>query len=401
MEKTKIVIVGAGYGGLAATVTLQRKIALDTVDITLINKNDYHYETTWLHEAAAGAISANDVCYEIAPLLKEGVTFIQGTVEALDVDNNQVMTTTSTVPYDYLIVGLGFEVQDYNIPGIQTHALTISNALSASKVWTHINAQFANYEQYGRPEDATIVVGGAGFTGIEFLGALVEQLPKLAAAYHIPEEVLRVICVESSTSILPGFSEELANYAKETLAARGVEFMTQTAVIGCTDKGVTVRQQHDEQLIPTSTLVWTAGVKGSSVVEASALPSTGGRVQVLPTLNVASYENVFVVGDSSIVTDRYHQKTYAPTAQLAMQQGEAIALNVQRLLNDEPMQPFMPNLKGSVCSLGSGDGVAFVKDREYTGRKAALLKKMIDNHALFLVGGPGLIAKKGKFNIFK
>lgn len=401
MEKTKIIIVGAGYGGLASAVTLQRKIALDTVDITLINKNDYHYETTWLHEAAAGAISANDVCYEIAPLLKEGVTFVQGTVETLDVDNNRVITTNGTFPYDYLIVGLGFEVQDYHIPGIQAHALTISNALSASKVWTHMNAQFANYEQYGRPEDATIVVGGAGFTGIEFLGALLEQMPKLAAAYHVPEDVVRIICVESATSILPGFSEELADYAKQTLAARGVEFMTQTAVIGCTDKGVTVRQQDREEVIAASTLVWTAGIKGSSVVEASALPSAGGRVQVLPTLNVDGYDNVFVVGDSSIVIDRYHQKPYTPTAQLAMQQGEAIALNLQRLLNGEPMLPFMPNLKGSVCSLGNGDGIALVKDREYTGRKAALMKKLIDNHALFLVGGPGLIAKKGKFNIFK
>ena len=401
MGKTKIVIVGAGYGGLASVVTLQRKIALDTVDITLINKNDYHYETTWLHEAAAGAISANDVCYEIEPLLKQGVRFVQATVETLDVEQQQVLTSHGTYEYDYLIVGLGFEAQHYNIPGIEQHALTISNALAASKVWAHVNAQFARYEQYGRLEDATIVVGGAGFTGIEFLGTFVDQLPKLAAAYHIPLETLRVICVESATTILPDFPETLAQYAQQALTARGVEWMTQTAIIGCTDKGITVRQQQQESFIPTTTIIWTAGVKGSSIVEASSLPSAGGRVQVLPTLNVEQYPNVFVVGDCSIVIDRYEQKPYPPTAQLAMQQGETIALNLQRLFADKPMVPFMPNLKGSVCSLGKGDGIALVKGREYTGRKAAVLKKMIDNHALFLVGGPGLIAKKGKFNIFK
>ncbi|MFD2867122.1 NAD(P)/FAD-dependent oxidoreductase [Kurthia populi] len=401
MGKTKIVVVGAGYGGLATAVTLQRKVNADNVSITLINKNDYHYETTWLHEAAAGVISANDVCYEIEPLLKDSATFVQATVEALDVDSKQVLTTNGVFNYDYLVVGLGFEVQDYGIPGIKEHAQSISNALSASKIWTHINAQFAMYEKEQSPEYATIVVGGAGFTGIEFIGSLVDQLPKLAQAYHIPQEALRVICAEADTSILPGFSESLSLYAKQQLEARGVEFLTQTAVIGVTDKAVTVRGPQGEEAIAASTLVWTAGVKGSAVIEQSSIPSTGGRVQVLPTLNVADYPEVFVVGDSAIVTDRYHQKPYPPTAQIAMQQGEAIANNLQHLLEDEPLTPFMPNLKGSVCSLGSGDGVALVKEREYTGRKAAVLKKMIDNHALFLVGGPGLIAKKGKFNIFK
>lgn len=401
MEKTKIVIVGAGYGGLATAVTLQRKVKADNVDITLINKNDYHYETTWLHEAAAGVISANDVCYEIEPLLKEAVTFVQATVEELDVDSKQVVTTNGTFDYDYLVVGLGFEVQDYGIPGIKAHAHSISNALAAAKIWTHLNAQFAMYEQQQSPEYATIVVGGAGFTGIEFIGSLLDQLPKLAQAYHIPQDVLRIVCVEADTCILPGFSEELSTYAKAQLEARGVEFLTQTAVIGATDKTVTIRSQQQEEVIATTTLVWTAGVKGSAVIERSSLPSTSGRVQVLPTLNVQEYNDVFVVGDSAIVTDRYNQKAYDPTAQIAMQQGEAIANNLQHLLDGEPLTPFIPNLKGSVCSLGSGDGVALVKEREYTGRKAAVLKKMIDNHALFLVGGPSLIAKKGKFNIFK
>lgn len=401
MEKTKIVIVGAGYGGLATAVTLQRKVKADNVDITLINKNDYHYETTWLHEAAAGVISANDVCYEIEPLLKESVTFVQATVEELDVDSKQVVTTNGTFDYDYLVVGLGFEVQDYGIPGIKAHAQSISNALAAAKIWTHLNAQFAMYEQQQSPEYATIVVGGAGFTGIEFIGSLLDQLPKLAQVYHIPQDVLRVVCVEADTTILPGFSEELSTYAKAQLEARGVEFLTQTAVIGATDKAVTIRSQQQEEVIATTTLVWTAGVKGSAVIERSSLQSTSGRVQVLPTLNVKGYNEVFIVGDSAIVTDRYNQKAYDPTAQIAMQQGEAIANNLQHLLDGEPLTPFMPNLKGSVCSLGSGDGVALVKEREYTGRKAAVLKKMIDNHALFLVGGPSLIAKKGKFNIFK
>ena len=401
MEKTKIVIVGAGYCGLATAVTLQRKVKADNVDITLINKNDYHYETTWLHEAAAGVISAHDVCYEIEPLLKESVTFVQATVEELDVDSKQVVTTNGTFDYDYLVVGLGFEVQDYGIPGIKAHAQSISNALAAAKIWTHLNAQFAMYEQQQSPEYATIVVGGAGFTGIEFLGSLLDQLPKLAQVYHIPQDVLRVVCVEADTTILPGFSEELSTYAKAQLEARGVEFLTQTAVIGATDKAVTIRSQQQEEVIATTTLVWTAGVKGSAVIERSSLQSTSGRVQVLPTLNVKGYNEVFIVGDSAIVTDRYNQKAYDPTAQIAMQQGEAIANNLQHLLDGEPLTPFMPNLKGSVCSLGSGDGVALVKEREYTGRKAAVLKKMIDNHALFLVGGPSLIAKKGKFNIFK
>lgn len=398
MGKMKIVIAGAGYGGLATAVTLQRKIDAANVEITLINKNSYHYETTWLHEAAAGIVATDDVCYDIQPLLKDHVRFVEDVVIELDVASKCVRTMKGVYDYDYLVVGLGFELNDYHIAGVREHSYSLANATSANAIWQRLQSLFEDEEKMKK--GITIAVAGAGFTSIEFLGSLTEQLPYFAEQYEFERENVQIVVIEKEATILPTVEPSLREYAQHILEKRGVAFYTEAQIVDVQSdrvqyvKGTTYDQNVD-------LFIWTAGVKGSSIVEQSNLPNDKGRVTVSPFLHVEAYPEVFVAGDSSVVMDRYAQHPYAPTAQIAMRQGEHIAHNIVQCVLGTSMSPFMPNDKGSVCSLGAGDGIAFVKGQPYTGRKAAVLKKMIDNHALFLVGGPRLIAQKGKFNMFK
>ena len=215
MKRPTILVLGAGYGGLTTVINLQKSLNSAEADIILINKNDYHYESTWLHEAAAGTLSAEQVRYDIKSVIKPSrVQFIQATVEAIDVNERVVTSDAGTHTYDYLVISLGFEGETFGIPGLDKYALSMANVQAARQIRDHIDYQFASWSLDEVRDDSrlTIVVGGAGFTGIEFLGELGNRVPELCAEYDVPFEKVRVLCVEAAM-VLPGFDLELVSYA--------------------------------------------------------------------------------------------------------------------------------------------------------------------------------------------
>ena len=248
----------------------------------------------------------------------------------------------------------------------------------------------------------TIVVGGAGFTGIEFLGELTNRIPKLCKEYDINFEKVRIYCVEAAPVVLPGFDLELSDYAVSFLKKRGVEFKVNTAIKGVTEKGIIVSTGQDEvEEIRASTIIWAAGFRGNSVIEASGFEVIRGRVKVNPDLRVPGFEEIFIVGDCAFMINEEKNCPYPPTAQIAMQQGQLIAKNLVKLIRNRiDLETFVFDNKGTICSLGHGDAVGMICGKKIKGKKASFMKKMVDNRALFMIGGPTLVAKKGKFNIF-
>jgi NADH:ubiquinone reductase (H+-translocating) len=405
LRKPKIVIVGAGYGGLMTTVRLQKLVGVNEADIVLINKNDYHYETTWLHEASAGTLHHDRVRYDIRDVIdKSKVDFVQDTVVEINKDEKKVILEKGEVAYDYLVIALGGEPETFGIKGLKEYAFGITNVNSSRQLREHIEYQFATYNMEEEKNDnrLVIVVGGAGFTGIEFLGELTNRVPELCHEYDVDFNKVKILCVEAAPTVLPGFDPELVNYAVSQLERKGVEFLIGTAIKECTPDGIIVAKGEEEpRVIKAETVVWAAGVRGNSIIEKSGFEAMRGRVKVQPDLRVPGFDDVFIIGDSSLVINEEINRPYPPTAQIAMQQGEVVARNLAALIrNKTDLETFTFDNKGTVCSLGHDDAIGVVFGKKVTGTKASLMKKVVDNRSLFMIGGAGLVLKKGKFNVF-
>lgn len=401
LAKKKIVVLGAGYAGLTTIVNLQKKLRTDEVEIVLVNKNDYHYETTWLHEASAGTIDSKKVCYQINDIIDSNkVQFVQDTVVQIDKVNQKVLLENGELTYDYLVIGIGAVPETFGIKGLKEHAFTITNMHTAKKIREHMEEQFAIYSKEAEPKEErlTFVVGGAGFTGIEFLGEIVQRVPELCKQYNVDPQKVKMICVEAAPTVLPGFDKDLVDYAVAKLEKKGVQFKIQTAITECTPEGIIVKNGDDVEEIKSLTVVWAAGVRGNPIIEETGIEAMRGRVKVNLDLRAPGEENIFIIGDCSLMIDESVNRPYPPTAQIAMQQAVTVAKNLTVLVRGQgELQNFKADIKGMVCSLGHNDAIGLVFGKRLKGTPAAFMKKVIDNRSLFLVGGPSLVMKKGKF----
>jgi NADH dehydrogenase len=403
LNKPKIVILGAGYGGLMTAVRLQKLVGVNEAEIVLVNKNDYHYETTWLHEASAGTLHHDRVRYAISDVIdRSKIEFIQDTVVEIKTEDKKVVLEKKEINYDYLVVAIGGEPETFGIKGLKEFAFGITTINSSRQLREHIEYQFATYnmEEEKKDERLTIVVGGAGFTGIEFLGELTNRVPELCKEYDIDSHKVKIICVEAAPTVLPGFDPELVKYAVSHLERKGVEFKIGTAIKECTPEGIFVAKGEDEpQEIKAGTVIWAAGIRGNAIIEKSGFEAMRGRVKVQLDLRAPGHDNIFIIGDSSLMINEEINRPYPPTAQIAIQQGETCARNVAALIrNKTDLETFKPDIKGTVCSLGEDDAIGVVYGKKITGTKASFMKKVVDNRALYMVGGVPLVLKKGKFN---
>ncbi|MBB6453427.1 NADH dehydrogenase [Salirhabdus euzebyi] len=406
MKKPKVVVLGAGYGGIMTTVKLQKMIGTNEVDLTLVNKHDYHYQTTWLHESSAGTLHHDRTRIPIKDVVDfNKVNFVQDTVISIDPKAKKVILEDGELEYDYLVIGLGFESATFGIKGIEEHAYTINNVNSSRLIRDTIEYNFSLYnnEEEERPELITIVVGGAGFTGIEFVGEVANRLPELCHEYDIDPSKVRLVTVEAGPSALAGFDPELVEYAMNRLEAKGVEFKIGTAIKEATADGIVVEKDGVQEEIKTKNFVWAAGVRGNSIVEKSGFEVNRGRVQIRPDLRTPDYDDVIVVGDCAVIMNEETGRPYPPTAQIAIQMADVAAHNVKVMVRGgSEFKEFTPNILGTVASLGEGDAIGVVfGTRKLFGWMASVMKKIIDNRYLLKLGGIGLLLKKGKFNIFK
>jgi NADH dehydrogenase len=314
----------------------------------------------------------------------------------------KVVLENGEVEYDYLVISLGAQPETFGIKGLKEFAFGITSIDSARQLREHIEYQFATYNMEAEKKDErlTIVVGGAGFTGIEFLGELGNRVPELCKEYDIDFNKVRIICVEAAPTALPGFDPELVDYAVNHLQRKGVEFRIGTAIKECIEGGIIVAKDDQIETLKAGTVVWAAGVRGNSVVEEAGFENMRGRVKVDGFLRAPGHDEVFIIGDCALIINEEINRPYPPTAQIAMQQGEVCAKNLAVAIRERgEMVSFTPDIKGSVASLGENDAVGVVFGKKLVGSKASFMKKMIDNRALYMVGGPSLVVKKGKFNI--
>ncbi|WP_026906997.1 NAD(P)/FAD-dependent oxidoreductase [Paucisalibacillus globulus] len=403
MKKPNIVVLGAGYGGIMTTVKLQKSLGANEANITLVNKNDYHYQTTWLHEVSAGTVHQDQARISIKDVIKQNrVNFVQDTVLEINPKENKVKLENGELEYDYLVIGLGFESATFGIPGLEENAFMINDINSSRLIREHLEYNFAQYHQDKNPARLNIVVGGGGFTGIEFVGELANKVPELCKEYDIDKSLVRIINVEGAPTVLPGFDPELIEYAMNSLEARGVEFVTGALLKEAKADGVVYEKDGKLNEVSTLTTIWAAGVKASSVVADSGFEHNRGKIQVRPDMRSPEYDNVFVIGDCALIMNEESGRPFPPTAQIAIQQSATVAHNVTALVKgQEHLEGFEYKPLGTLASLGHNDAMGVVfGDKKLFGWKATFMKKMSDNRYLLKLGGVGLLLKKGKFNFF-
>jgi NADH:quinone reductase (non-electrogenic) len=348
--------------------------------VTLVDRNDYHQILTELPRVAAGTRAAEAVRLPLAQVLAQQVTFVQATITGFDFVAQTVQTAAGPLPYTRLVLALGSRPNDFAISGLSERALFLWSADDARAVWTAVNrAVVEAAEARDRAEQRrllTVVIGGAGATGVELAGALAEELPVLARRHDIPAECCRVVLIEAGPTILGGSSPDLIARAGTILADLGVEVRTNAQITAAVPEGVRLKSG---EVIDGNVFVWAGGVKAPALIAGSGLAvGHNGRIKVDAYLRVLDHPEIFAAGDVASVTDPETGHVLPPLAQIALEEGETVAYNLQAELYGRPLRAFGFHNKGFVVSVGAERGVADVAGRTIGGRLAHVLKEAIE-----------------------
>ncbi|MBF0710226.1 MULTISPECIES: NAD(P)/FAD-dependent oxidoreductase [unclassified Gemella] len=382
-----IVILGAGYGGLTTLKALRGVIKDGNVKVTLVNKNSYHYDTVNLHEVSAGTIKRDAICIEIPDIMPAGADFVQDEVIKIDTDKKIVYTKTKELDYDYLVIGLGFESNTFGIEGMLDNSLPITDINAAEKISARIEENFKKYAESTEKDekDISIIVGGTGLAGIEFLAELVDKRKELCTKYGIDEKLVKIYGLDAAPVLLPMFEKEYSDYARKYLEDRGIEIILGAGIKGSTPDSFIIEVDGERKELKASTLVWTAGVKGSRLMDATfPEQAKNGRLVTTQQLTVPGLEEIYIVGDCAAFIEEGQERPYPTTAQIANQMGAYVGKHIENRLVASTIGNFKYINRGVVCSLGAKDAIAFTFGKfKYKGFLAAKTKKAIEAKAIY------------------
>jgi len=390
-----ILVLGAGYGGLRAARDLAKNTPAGT-EIDLIDENDKHVEKTALHTIAAGTNRPDAVSFEVRSVLPSNVNFIKATVSKIDLDNKTVsFSDHDDISYDYVVVALGFRSEDFGLEGASDNALILQDLDTAKNIYKKINENIANYKNSQDEKDLSIVVCGAGFTGVEILGELIDTVKILKAKYDVPE--IKVTCLEMATRILPMFDENLASYAVDYLDKNGIKLLTGAKITKIENQAVVYMDGDTEKRVEGSTILWTVGVSGSDVIRDSGIDARRNRVMTTEFLNLEAHPEAYFIGDDSAIIPKGEERPYPTTGQLATAEGAGAAFNISAALNGKDLKPFIYKSMGTVASLGQNHGIAEITDKnlKFKGSFASLLKHLSADRGIMEIAGVKTAIKKG------
>lgn len=359
--RPQVVIVGAGFGGLSAA----RALASLPVDVTLVDRNNYHGFWPLLYQVATAGLSADDIAHSVRSIVRDhaNVSVCMATVESVDLDGRQVeLDDGRRLAYDYLVLAAGTVPTDFGVPGVAEHAFTLKTLPGALRLRDHVLRQFERAARDPSLVDKgalTVVIAGGGPTGVELAGAFVELFHVVLAKDYAGSGVglgrARVVLVEMADHLLHGFSVTSQRHALQVLESRGVEVRLRSAVASVTADGVHLT---DGGFLPSATAVWVAGVRAAPLADGLGVEQgRAGQVQVLPDLSLPGHPEVFAIGDlAGSVTKQ--GEPLPQVAQVAMQGGRRAARNIAARINGRPTRPFHYKDKGIMATIGRRSAVA-------------------------------------------
>lgn len=388
---SRVVVLGAGYGGLTCVLGLAKRLRRDNVELVLVNKHEYHQFMTELHKPAAGSADCEYIRIKLSTILAgKKVRVVKATMERIDVENKKlVFDDGAELPFDKLIVAIGSVPEYYGIPGMAEHAFTLRSLNCSRTIHEHIEYQLANSKlvqsEAERQACRTFVIGGAGLTGVEMAGELAETLPGLCRQYDIDPADVRVYNVEAVPAIMRDFDTTLSKRAAQDLERKGVDLSVGVPIAEVTADSISLK---DGRTIPTHTVIWSGGVKANPMLETSGFPvGVRGRAKINGELRSEASPDIYVIGDCAEAIDTRTGRAVAPTAHNAIDQGVVAAKNVSADLKGGPRAEFHVADLGAVASLGESFAVGYMGKYKLIGRPASILKEMIEIKWIWNLGG--------------
>jgi NADH dehydrogenase len=390
MASKKVVILGAGYGGVHAAQVLNKlsKSGQD-VEITLINKTPYHVLLTELHEVAGSRVHPDAVRLSLKRVFKKTpVNVVEDTITSVDFKGQKVLSEKNEYKYDYLVLSFGSEPAFFGIPGIQEHSFTMWSFDDAIAVKNQVIDMFVKASREKDPpkrqELLTFVVGGGGFTGIEMMGELFEWVDELCLEYGVDRNEVKLLVVEAMSRILTNLGDKSMKKAVKYMNKKGVEILTNSPITKVNEDSIELKSGR---VIRTRTLIWTGGVQNDKLSQEMDIKlGKRGRIEANDYMQSQDHENVYVVGDNVSYVDK-KVGPVPPLVESALQTADCAARNIMNDIKGAPKKAFSANLHGVMVSIGGGYSVSELGRLKLSWIFSDLMKHFVNIHYLFGVGG--------------
>lgn len=377
--KPRVVILGAGFGGLNAARALAGK-----AEVTVVDRHNFQTFLPLLYQVSTAGLAADHVVHPVrGALRKTGVKFRMGSPISIDHKNKSVKLDSSEVlEFDHLIVALGSVTADFGVPGVAEHGLGMKSVNEALTIRAEVMRRFEDLCRFEDETKLSIAVVGGGPTGVEMAGALAElkRGPLHNDMAHAADHI-DIYLIEAGPRILPMFSEKLSARATRDLQKLGVHVRTNTAVREIKSRQIILKEGEP---IPAEVTIWAAGVKGEPSSSALNLPIVGSRIAAGETLQVENYPHIWTIGDVSgaLAPDG---RFYPMIAPVAMQQGKFVAQQILNLAAGKALRVFKYKDKGSMATIGRHKAVVEVGKFRMVGAPAWFAWLFL--HLFYLLGG--------------
>ena len=387
-----IVILGAGYGGVAAGKKLHKIFKKnDDITITLIDKNPYHTLLTEIHEVAGDRIEEDAVKVDLDKIFSHTkVNLIKDDIDDIDLDSKVLKSKEHQYDYDYLIMGTGSKPNGCGVEGVDEHSLTLWSVEDALEIKEKVEKSFQEAriteDPIERKKLLSFVVCGGGFTGVEMVGELIDWVDEFAKKYDIARSEVELYNVEGLDDILPSLDKKSIKKAKKYLKKNNVHLKTGEFVTKISDN--VLKLQNGEK-IKANTIIWACGVESSDFAQNSGLEtSKGKRIKVNEYLQTENHPEVYGVGDNAAAPWKNSDSDILPAlVEAAMQTGECAAVNIAADIKGTEKEEFEPNFHGIMVSIGSKYAVAEVMGMSLNGVPALIMKHMVNMYYRIELGG--------------
>jgi NADH dehydrogenase len=378
-----VVVVGGGFGGVAAT----SELAKEGFRVTLLDRHPYNTFQPLLYQVATGGLNPGDVTYSLRYFAARhpGVRFRRAAAVGIDHESREVICDDGVrIGFDYLVIGNGITTNHFGIPGAAEYTMSMYTRAEALRVRDTIFGSLEIIAGTSHPNTGgfTIVIVGGGATGVEMAGQLAElKTETIPSTYpELNPARVHVVLVEMGEHLLAPFDDSLRQYALRELIKRGVDVRLKTAISEVYADRVDFK---DGSSMPVDLVIWAAGVAGDTVLRGWGLPiGRAGRIEVNSDTSVVGHERIFAVGDASVIVD----KPLPQLAQPAIQTGKHAAKQIARLYRGLDTEAFNYFDKGTMATIGRGDAVL---EMPFGVKLKGVLAWLgwIALHLVFLLGG--------------
>lgn len=374
LRRPNVVILGAGFGGLRAA----RAFANKPVNVTLVDRNNYHLFQPLLYQVATTTLATDEIAYPVRSTLRgeSNLSFHLGEVQAIDLKEKCVVTSNGDLAYDYLILAVGGETNYFGNHSVEENAFGLKDLEDAVRIRNHLLHQFelamVEPDPQKRKAMLTFVVVGGGPTGVESAGAISELVRTVLNKDYPNLELssVQVFLLEAADRLLINLPEPLGRSTADVLRRKKVEVRFHAQVVDYDGEKATLK---DGTVIPTHTLIWSAGVRASRLLDTVGLEQDRlGRIKVLPTLQTTQDPHVLAIGDAAHFLDA-DGSPLPMLAPVSMQQARTAARNILKHIQGQPLETFVYHDPGVMATIGRNQAVAVIGPLRFRGFLAWLM----------------------------